>query len=293
MEIIDALEKFYQYLYAEKGSSKTTVEAYDNDLKQFFKVFSNKASTDDFTSNDLSDYISVALNNGLSVSTVLRRLSSLRQFYSFLKREGIINIEIKKIDSPKVIKTLPNVLSYEEVDALLDAPNINKDDGIRDKAMLEIMYASGLRVSELLNLQMKNVNFLRSFIEVIGKGSKARRIPVGEFAMDYLAHYINNVRKRNIGANTKFVFLNRYGKTLSRQYFFKKIKAYAAQVGITSNVSPHTLRHSFATHMLENGAELISLQEMLGHENLSTTQIYTHISTKRIKSAYDLYINNK
>ncbi len=158
--------------------------------------------------------------------------------------------------------------------------------------MLELMYSSGLRVSELLNLQIRNINFSKKYLEIKGKGSKERHVPLGDYALEWLANYINMIRCYNIGHTSKYVFLNRYGKQLSRQFFFKKIKEYALRANITKNIYPHILRHSFATHMLENGADLIAVQEMLGHENLSTTQIYTHVSTKRIKDAYNLYIDN-
>jgi len=293
MNITDALERFYQYLYAEKGSSKETVKSYDSDLKQFFKLFKDKKDTSEFYPTDLTDFLSYELNQGLSVSTALRRLSSTRAFYSFLSREKIIDISLVKIDAPKTIKNLPNVLSLEEVNDLLNAPDVNKAEGLRDKAMLELMYGCGLRVSELLTLEMKDIGFAKAMLTIKGKGSKYRKVPIGEYALEYLINYVNNVRKLNPGKNSKYLFLNRYGKPLSRQFYFKKIKEYALKVNITSNISPHTLRHSFATHMLENGADLIAIKEMLGHSNLSTTQIYTHISSKRIRNAYDLYINDK
>lgn len=293
MDIESALDKFYQYLYAEKGLSKLTVESYASDLKQFFLVYNNKKTTDDFYSTDLRDFVAVESNKGLSASTVLRRLSSTREFYNFLIKENIINIKIDKILAPKSMKRLPSVLTLEEVDALLNAPNVKKDEEFRDRAMLELMYSSGLRLSELLKLQISNINFKKEFITIKGKGSKQRNVPVGEYALEWISNYINNIRKMNPGHQSSYVFLNRYGKPLSRQYFFKKVKEYANRAFITTPLSPHTLRHSFATHMLENGAALISVQKILGHENLSTTQIYTHVSSRRIKEAYDLYIKNK
>ncbi|MCQ2752899.1 MAG: tyrosine recombinase [Bacilli bacterium] len=293
MEIVDALAKFYQNLLAVKGCAKTTVTSYDQDLKQFFILFKDKKTTDDLEPTDLTDFLASELNKGHAVSTALRRLTASRAFYAFLVSENIIHIALPKISAPKTIKTLPNVLSVEEVEALLNAPDVNKGDGVRDRAMLELMYGSGLRVSELINVQIKDINFVKHTITIRGKGSKMRRVSVGEYALEWIANYINHVRCHNIGRTNKYLFLNRYGEPLSRQYFFKLVKKYAAQVGISENISPHTLRHSFATHMLENGAKLISVQEMLGHENLATTQIYTHVSTRRIKEAYDLYIKDK
>ena len=181
----------------------------------------------------------------------------------------------------------------EEIDRLLDAPDTSKGDGLRDKAMLEVMYASGLRVSELLNLERERLNIKTGVISVMGKGAKERKVPIGEFALDYVIQYIETVRRKNRGKKSKYLFLSKYGEPLSRQYFFKQIKKYALLAGIEVNISPHTLRHCFATHLLENGAELRAVQSMLGHSNIATTQIYTHISTKRIVSAYDLYMNKK
>lgn len=293
MRISDAIEKFAQHLYVEKGLSKQTIASYDSDLKQFFLLYKDKEDTNDLYPTDLRDFLSVELNKGHSPSTALRRLSSCRAFYHFLIQEKIIDITLDKVYAPKPIKHLPSVLTFEEVEALLDAPNTKKDEEFRDKAMLELMYSSGLRVSELINLEVRNINFTKSYITIKGKGMKYRSVPVGEYALEWVSSYVNDIRCLNRGAKTKYLFLNRYGKPLSRQFFFKKIKEYAARVGITTHVSPHIIRHSFATHMLENGAELIAVQEMLGHTNLSTTQIYTHVSTRRIKDAYDLYIKNK
>ncbi|MCQ2794619.1 MAG: tyrosine recombinase XerD [Bacilli bacterium] len=293
MRISDAIEKFAQHLYVEKGLSKQSIASYDSDLKQFFLLYKDKEDTNDLYPTDLRDFLSVELNKGHSPSTALRRLSACRAFYHFLIQEKIIDITLDKVYAPKPIKHLPSVLTLEEVEALLEAPNVKKEDEYRDKAMLELMYSSGLRVSELTNLEVRNINFSKSYISIKGKGSKQRNVPVGEFALEWVSNYINDIRCLNSGAKTKYLFLNRYGKPLSRQFFFKRIKEYAVRVGINSHVSPHILRHSFATHMLENGAELIAVQEMLGHTNLSTTQIYTHVSTRRIKDAYDLYIKNK
>ncbi|MCQ2792307.1 MAG: tyrosine recombinase [Bacilli bacterium] len=293
MNINEALDKFAQHLYVEKGLSRQTISSYDSDLKQFFLLYKDKSDTSDLYPTDLRDFLSVELNKGHSASTALRRLSSCRAFYNFLIQEKIINITLDKVYAPKPIKHLPSVLTLEEVEALLEAPNTKKDEEYRDKTMLELMYSSGLRVSELINLEIRNINFSKSYIAVKGKGKKYRNVPVGEFAIEWVTNYINDIRCLNPGHASKYLFLNRYGKPLSRQFFFKKIKVYALRAGITTHVSPHIIRHSFATHMLENGAELIAVQEMLGHSNLATTQIYTHVSTKRIKDAYDLYIKNK
>ena len=256
MEIIDAIDLYRQYLLVEKGLSTNTVASY--------------------------------------ASTALRRLSSIRGFYAFLSKEGYYHGEMPDIDPPKMEQRLPNCLSVEEVDLLLDAPNMESPSGIRDKAMLELMYASGLRVSELVSLEKKNVNLQKGIVTIFGKGAKERKVPMGDFALEYVVKYINEVRDQFHGSKSKYLFLNRSGKPISRIYFFKQVKKYAEQVGIDpTTISPHTLRHCFATHMLEGGAQLRMVQEMLGHTNIATTQIYTHISTKRIMSAYDLFINKK
>ena len=230
---------------------------------------------------------------GRKPSTTLRRAASIKHFYLFLKKDGYYNDEIPEIEGPKKEKILPTYLSVEEVERLLDAPNMKSPSGIRDKAMLELMYASGLRVSELLELEKANINLKKGIVIVFGKGAKERKVPMGDFALEYVVKYINQVRGKFHGADSKYLFLNKKGKPLSRVYFFKQIRKYASEVGIEKEISPHTLRHCFATHLLEGGAQLRTVQEMLGHANIATTQIYTHVSKDRIISAYDLFINKK
>ncbi len=292
MRIDDAVEQYVQYIIAEKGLSPQTAKSYVEDLKAFFKVF-DKYDTSELEGDDIPLFLQHELSIGMSVSTALRRISAVKGFYMFLKRDGYFTGEIPEYDAPKKPEHLPNCLSVEEVEDLLNAPDMTKPTGVRDRAMLEVMYASGLRVSELLSLERNRVNMNKGIISVMGKGAKERKVPIGDFALEYLEKYVNEVRSKNKGRSSKYLFLNREGKPLSRQYFFKQIKKYAEDAGITTNVSPHTLRHCFATHLLENGAELRAVQEMLGHTNISTTQIYTHISTKRIVNAYDLYMNKK
>jgi integrase/recombinase XerD len=294
MDISDAVELYVQYLLVEKGLSLQTISSYKNDIKQFFEFFTEKKYVEDLVSEDLNEFLRHELTRPeISVSTALRRLSSLRGFFLFLKKEGYFKGEIPDIEAPKKPEHLPNCLTVEEVELLLNAPNIEKPDGLRDRAMLETMYASGLRVSELLALEKGRINFKKAIITVFGKGAKERKVPLGDFAIEYIQKYDKEVRKLNPGKDSKYLFLNRYGEPLSRQYFFKQIKKYALEAGIETPISPHTLRHCFATHLLENGAQLRAVQEMLGHANIATTQIYTHISTKRILSAYDLYMKGK
>ena len=292
MTLNEASELYFQFLRVEKGVSSETIQNYLYDLKQFFTIL-NKQTTEDLRSDDIQEFVRIQTQNMLSVPTILRRISCTKNFYLFLEKEHIISFQIDLLDKPKGAKKLPVCISMEEVESLLEAPNLDKPEGQRDKAMLEVMYSSGLRISELLSLRLKQLNFERGMIKIIGKGDKERIVPIGEYAMEYLLKYINDGRKKNPGKNSEYIFLNRYGEPVSRVYFFKQVKKYAQQADIMVEISPHTLRHCFATHMLENGAELRAVQEMLGHANIATTQIYTNISTKRILSAYDLYSKRK
>ena len=293
MDIKDALELYEQYILAEKGLSTLTVKSYLEDLKQFFVFFHQRKKVEDLLGTDLLDFLRYEFSIGLSASTALRRLSSTKSFFVFLKTEGYLQDEIPEIETPKKPEHLPHCLSIEEVEHLLEMPDTEKPEGLRDQAMLETMYATGLRVSELLNLERGKVNLKTGVVTVFGKGAKERKVPLGDYAIECIARYLDEVRCKNEGRDSKYLFLNRYGKPLSRQFFFKQVKKYAALAGIEVSISPHTLRHCFATHLLENGAQLVAVQEMLGHAHIATTQIYTHVSTKRILSAYDLYMRKK
>lgn len=294
MDKEQAKESFLQYLLVEKGLTPTTIQNYADDLHQFFLVLGpDIQDTSDLKGSHLLTFLREQSMRGLMTSTVIRRLSSTRNFYLFLQKEGLLQDAIPDIETPKLGEHLPVCLSMEEVELLLEAPDMSKASGIRDRAMLELMYASGLRVSELLSLERSMLNLENGIVRIFGKGRKERMIPIGDYAAEYVGQYMVEVRSKNPGKNTKYVFLNRQGKPLSRQYFFQQIKKYAQKVGINAEISPHTLRHCFATHLLENGAELRAVQEMLGHSNIATTQIYTHVSTQRILSAYDLYSKRK
>lgn len=292
MRIDDALDLFMQFILAEKGLSPTTAKNYLDDLKQFF-IYVKKEYVEELDENDLPLFLIYEIGMGHKETTALRRLSSIKSFFLFLKKDGYYKGELPEVEPMKKSEHLPNCLTVEEVEALLDAPDVRKKGELRDKAMLETMYASGLRVSELLSLERGMLNIKRGVIKVMGKGSKERKVPIGEFALEYVVRYIEEVREFNVGKGSKYLFLNRSGKPLSRVYFFKQVKKYAERAGINKEISPHTLRHCFATHLLEQGAELRAVQEMLGHSNIATTQIYTHLSKNRIKSAYDLFMNNK
>ena len=294
MEINESFDAFIQYLRVERGVSEITVKNYREDFKIFLLSFPDVRTTDDLSVDMLPEFVRRQDELARSSSTILRRYSLLRNYFSFLNEENILHEEMPDVDKPKSSKRLPFVMSNEEVDELLEAPDISKDNGMRDRAMLELMYATGLRVSELLSLRFRNVNMQNGLITVYGKGNKQRSVPVSSFALEFLRKYMDGPRKRVKGSkDTDIIFLNRDGKALSRTYFFMQVKRYAEEKGIDSSVSPHTLRHCFATHLLENGASLRAVQEMLGHSNIATTQIYTEVSTKRIMSAYDLYASRK
>lgn len=287
MDIIDAVDRYHQYILAEKGLSPQTWESYLEDIQAFFNYFDDKKTTDDLLETDLYEFLKYELSIGHSVSTALRRLSSTRGFYLFLKKDGLFQGNIPDIETPKKPKHLPNCLSEEEVEALLDAPDLTSPSGLRDKAMLETMYSSGLRVSELLKLGKGQVNLTKGIITVFGKGAKERKVPIADYAIEYIKQYIKEVRNKGKNKESDYLFLSKQGKPLSRVYFFKQVKKYSELAGITTNVSPHTLRHSFATHLLNHGAQLRIVQGMLGHTNIATTQIYTHVSSEKLKSDYD------
>ena len=287
MEIVDAIDLFHQYILVEKGLSPQTWVSYLEDLQAFFNYYNDKKDTADLLETDLYEFLKFELSLGKSVSTALRRLSSTRSFYLFLKKEGHYTGNIPEIETPKKPKHLPNCLSEEEIDRLLEAPDMESPSGIRDRAMLETMYASGLRVSELLNLKKGQVNLSKGIITVFGKGAKERKVPIADYAIDFIKKYINEVRNKSEHKGSEFLFLNRSGEPLSRIYFFKQVRKYAEMAGIDMTISPHTLRHSFATHLLNHGAQLRMVQGMLGHTNIATTQIYTHVSSEKLKSDYD------
>ena len=291
MNINDAKEQFLIYCIVEKGLQGQTVACYRDDLTMFIKSLDNpEMDVRRLKNSDIEHFIITLSNDGKAVSTILRRISVIKNFYIYLVSENLLEANVELIDVPKKESYLPSVLSFEEIDLLLEQPDLNKPTGIRDKAMLELMYATGLRVSELLTIEKKNLSLTKNLIRIFGKGAKERFVPISEFAMDYLIKYINEVRNKSKFRDSKYIFINEKGKPLTRQFFWQQVKKYAESADIEVNVSPHTLRHCFATHLLENGAELLSVQKMLGHSNVATTQIYTHISSKRIRSAYDMFM---
>jgi len=294
MEINAAIREYLQHLVFEKGLLKQTIIDYKDDFNCFFEYFPNINDTDQLTSDDIDNFTYKQGLDELKATTISRRVSTIKNFYIFLEREGICNEIVKEVILPKKEKHIPTFLSVEEVERLLDAPDLSTETGIRDKAMLEVMYGCGLRISELINLEKKMINYPERIIKLIGKGAKERIVPINNYAITFLYSYIKNVRDKFPNAQSNnFIFINKNGKQVSRQYFFSALKKYAKSAGIERNISPHTLRHSFATHLLENGANLRTVQRMLGHTNAETTQIYTHLSNKTLHNAYDLYWKKK
>ena len=294
MSILEAKEEYLVHLTSIEGLKEATIQAYNDDIDLFLSYFPEKKEMNDLLLTDIEDFAIAESEKMHAPATIARRLSSLYMFFRFLENEGLLSGEFPKVDRPKIGKHLPNVLNNEEVEALLDAIIVESEFDARDKAMFELMYASGLRVSELLALKTYDVSFVERLVKVeSGKGGKERRVPLSSYALEHLKTYINDYRPRNPGAKSDYLFLNRYGKPLSRIYFFNQIKKYAASAGITKEVSPHTLRHCFATHLLENGASLRIVSELLGHAHLETTEIYTHVSSKRVRSAYERYLDDE
>ncbi|WP_347487526.1 site-specific tyrosine recombinase XerD [Desulfoscipio sp. XC116] len=282
---------FLNYLALERGLAQNTITSYALDLKQF-KSFCMRRQVMAAGQIDrvlVLNYLLELKKSGRLPATVSRHMAALRVFCRFLVDEQVLGIDpMANLESPGLQKKLPGVLAQEEVEKLLAQPRVGNPAGLRDKAMLELMYATGMRVSELLALDLEQVDYERGFVRCLGKGAKERIIPVGTVARNFLTEYLRRGRAKitaNKGENA--LFLNMRGKRLTRQGFWKIIKKYALAAGIDKTITPHTLRHSFATHLLENGADLRALQEMLGHADIATTQIYTHLTDTRLRDIYN------
>jgi len=282
---------FIDYLTVERGLSKNTLESYQRDLTAFSQ-FVTKTLPCDISAMDKSHivaYLTFLQKSGRANATISRNLASLRSFFHFLLREECLERDpTAHVDTPKIEKKLPKVLTIAEVESLLAAPEVKTLAGSRDKAMLEVLYASGIRVSELISIRITDLNLSSGFLRCMGKGSKERIIPIGEMAQTTAAHYIR-MRKSSMENRPdieEVLFLNHHGAQMSRQGFWKILKKYAQRAGIQKDITPHTVRHSFATHLLERGADLRAVQEMLGHADISTTQIYTHVTRSRLKEVY-------
>lgn len=284
------VEDFLLYLQTERGLSANTVEAYDNDLTHAWEYLHAKGVADwgAVDRHHLEGWMSELAKLDYEPATVARKLSALRMFAKFLVRERVCAKDFcELLDTPKLHRKLPGTLSADEVDRLLDAPDEETPQGIRDRAMLELMYSSGLRVSELCGLPLQAVDLDHGFVRVFGKGSKERVVPVGSKAVEALQRYLDVARPKLVKPRTgSDLFLSQWGRALSRKTFWVNLRAHAATARITKPVKPHLLRHSFATHLLENGADLRAIQEMLGHADISTTQIYTAVKTESLAAQH-------
>ncbi|MFO7885523.1 MAG: site-specific tyrosine recombinase XerD [Desulfobacteraceae bacterium] len=280
------IDQYLEHLLIEKGISRNTVTAYAADLQEYAD-FLESCSIFDIEKTDTTAILSWLVNlskKGLSAKSRSRHLISVRGFYKFLFQEGLISFNpVKKIDLPKTGLYLPQTLSVNEVTAILKGPDQTKPKGIRNAAMLEILYGAGLRVSELIHMKVQDINTEAGFVRILGKGEKERIVPLGSFARKAAENWITTARPLLLkGHSSPYLFVARAEKPMTRQGFWKIVKKYALKAGISKNVTPHTFRHSFATHLIEGGADLRSVQTMLGHSDISTTQIYTHISQKYI-----------
>jgi integrase/recombinase XerD len=286
------LEAFMDYLKIEKGLAPNSLYAYSHDLRKYLEYLENKGIKDlkNINRQVIGDFLFLLRKNMAPVS-ISRVLSAIKSFHKFLLREKISGIDPSNlIESPKVEKKIPSCLSCQEVNGLLKAPNSKKVQGLRNKAILELMYAAGLRVSEISELKAADINLDVGFIKCKGKGSKERIVPIGKIAASYLNKYSLQARRKLLGKKSSlYLFLAQGGHRLSRQSVWKMIKSMVIKAGIKTHVSPHTLRHSFATHLLEGGADLRSVQEMLGHASITTTQIYTHVNKVRLKKIHSQF----
>lgn len=284
----EVIKDFVYYLQAERELSPNTVNAYKRDILPFLNEVGKELN--DITRDDLLNYISKLKSSNYSTSSIARKLSSLRMFFSFYIGEGLLlESPIDNIESPRLKRKLPTILSASEVENLIESINGNSTFSIRDRAILELMYGCGLRISELLNLYLEDLFLKEDFIRVKGKGSKERIVPLGSKAKSAVMNYITNARIELDKNSSTYLFLTRNGNKLSRVGLWKNFRKYVLQSGIKKNVTPHTLRHSFATHLLEGGASLRTVQILLGHSDISTTQVYTHIDRSYLRDIVSSY----
>jgi integrase/recombinase XerD len=287
MNSAQAIESFLNALWLEFGLSDNTLSAYGSDLKLFAKWLKDKDITivDETT---IKNFLAARQQQGITSRSSARIVSCLRRFYGYLLREGEISVDpTQLIDAPRLGRTLPDSLSEADVELLLNAPEITDKLGFRDRTMLEMLYATGLRVSELVELKFGQINFRQGCVRIVGKGDKERLVPVGAEAMDWAERYLQGIRQAILGnRQSDYLFVTSRGSCMTRQAFWHIIKRYAQLAGIDKHLSPHTLRHAFATHLLNHGADLRVVQLLLGHSDLSTTQIYTHIAQQRLKALH-------
>ncbi|MBM3253862.1 MAG: site-specific tyrosine recombinase XerD [Candidatus Omnitrophica bacterium] len=289
----ELVEEFLNYLSVEKGLSKNTLLSYRNDLNKYITYLTKNGigSLENVKRQDITNFLLFLKDKGISAVSISRNLVAIKGFHKFLLRENFIREDVTSVlEAPKLWKRLPDTLSIEEVSKLLKIPNVRKPQGIRDRAVLELLYATGMRVSELVNLKVVDLNFDIGFVKCTGKGQKERIVPVGKFAIEAIKRYADKIRPVFLkNRQNERLFVTRYGRNISRQSIWKLIRGYASEARINKHISPHTLRHSFASHLLEGGADLRIVQEMLGHSDISTTQIYTHIDKGRLKMIHQKY----
>jgi integrase/recombinase XerD len=289
----DLIDDYLNFLSVEKGASRLTIEAYSHDLNRFVNLVRGRGiqKVVDVTPDEIISYLEQVKKDGLNARSVNRGLAAVRGFFKFLLREKKLDANpVVNIGLAKVWARLPDTLSKEEMNLLLAQPGVKNPAAIRDTAMMELMYATGIRVSEIITLTMNSVNWQVGYLVVMGKGGKERIVPIGRSAYNCLFEYVNQERAKFMkGQRTNVLFLNRSGAGLTRQGFWKIVRRYVLRAGINKKVHPHTFRHSFASHLLEGGADLRSVQIMLGHADIATTQIYTHITRERLKSIHKRY----
>jgi integrase/recombinase XerD len=288
----DSLQDYLHFLRVEKQLAQNTLVSYEKDLISYIHDLSESQQIHSFQDVERMHILAHLQNlksSGHSARTLARHISSIRSFHQFLLREKVSSSDpTVHLEMPQQDRTLPKVLSIEEIEELLEAPNRSKPQGLRDRAMLELLYASGMRISECISLSIEDVHLTMGFVRCYGKGGKERIIPLGRTALSACEEYLREGRPKLVKKEnrTDSLFINQRGKGLTRQGFWKLLKEHALKAGIKNEITPHTLRHSFATHLIENGADLRAVQEMLGHADISTTQIYTHVSKTRLKEVY-------
>jgi integrase/recombinase XerD len=287
------IKEFTDYLAVERGLSKNTLESYGRDLSKYAEYLKKNGinNLDRVKRPDIQDFMMGLKDGKLNASSIARNLVAIKVFHRYLTSQRLLKEDVTSvIETPKLWKTLPDVLDLKEVEAILDSPYTRLKQGLRDKAALELMYATGMRVSELVNLKLTDLHMDMGFVRCLGKGQKERVIPVGNKAKEALRKYLEKARPKFLKkGESPALFLTRLGKPMSRQTFWMVIKHYVRDARIKKRVTPHTLRHSFATHLLQNGADLRIVQELLGHTNISTTQIYTHINKERLKQIHQKF----
>ncbi|MEN6421132.1 MAG: site-specific tyrosine recombinase XerD, partial [Smithella sp.] len=290
----ELLGKYFDYLLIERGIAQNTMESYGRDLRRFISFIQEKKEISDVkgvNSETIIEYLTQIRDEGLAANSVNRALAALRGFYKYLLREKIIvDNPLANIELAKVWMKLPDTISKEEMKTILAQPGGQNNAALRNSAMLELLYATGIRVSELINLTMNSINWQVGFLIVMGKGSKEGIVPVGKVAYDCVRRYVDDVRPKLMQKKmTDVLFLNRFGGKFTRQGFWKIVVGYARKAGLQKKVYPHTFRHSFASHLLEGGADLRTVQVMLGHSDISTTQIYTHLTREKLKEVHQKY----